>query len=85
MIKNLDYDKNDIDEILTLLGDKYEDIILNENSVTLDNTLWNKELVTTLEAKGYISNPRIAEDKKIRGKKVMSPIKVINIQNFPQP
>lgn len=39
MIKNLDFDKNDIDEILTLLGDKYEDIILNENSVTLDNTL----------------------------------------------
>ena len=74
MIKDLDYDENDIDEILSLLGDKYEKIILNEDGVTLDNTLWNKELVTTLKTKGYILNPRAAEDKKIRIKKrVTSP------------
>lgn len=69
MIKDLDYDENDIDEILSLLGDKYEDIILNEDGVTLDNTLWNKELVTTLKTKGYILNPRTAENKNIRIKK----------------
>ena len=74
MIKDLDYDENDIDEILSLLGDKDEKIILNEDGVTLDNTLWNKDLVTTLKTKGYILNPRAAEDKKIRIKKrVTSP------------
>lgn len=74
MIKDLDYDENKIDEILSLLGDKYEEIILNEDGVTLDNTLWNKDLVTTLKTKGYILNPRAAEDKKIRIKKrVTSP------------
>ena len=74
MIKDLDYDENDIDEILSLLGDKDEEIILNEDGVTLDNTLWNKDLVTTLKTKGYILNPRAAEDKKIRIKKrVTSP------------
>ena len=74
MIKDLDYDENDIDEILSLLGDKDEKIILNEDGVTLDNTLCNKDLVTTLKTKGYILNPRAAEDKKIRIKKrVTSP------------
>ncbi len=46
-----------------------EGLILNEDGVTLDNTLWNKELVTTLKTKGYILNPRTAENKNIRIKK----------------
>lgn len=75
MIKDLDYDDNGIDEILSVLGDKYEDIILNEDGVILDNTLWNKELVTTLKTKGYILNPRAADDKKIRIKKKVTSLK----------
>lgn len=58
MINDLNYNNNDISSLLSLLGGKYEEIKTSNNSIYLENTEWNTNLLTVLKNKMYITSPK---------------------------
>lgn len=69
MIKDLNYNEDEIIDILSLLGEQYESIYLSDDNVSLDNTKYNVELCATLKEKNIITLPKPSEDKKLRVRK----------------
>lgn len=69
MIKDLNYNEDEIIDILSLLGGQYESIYLSDDNVSLDNTKYNVELCATLKEKNIITLPKPSEDKKLRVRK----------------
>lgn len=56
MIKCFDYDENKIITMLNILSGKYKDISERTKHPVLADNNWNKELVTCLKEKGFISS-----------------------------
>lgn len=69
MIKDLNYNEDEIIDILSLLGEQYENIYLSDDNVSLDNTKYNVELCATLKDRNIITIPRPIKDNKLRVRK----------------
>ena len=69
MIKDLNYNEDQIIDMLSLLGEQYEKIYLSDDNVSFDNTKYNVELCATLKNKNIITIPRPIKDNKLRVRK----------------
>lgn len=56
MIQKYSYDDSQIIELLTMIGDKYEEIAERTKHPILKSTDWNRNLVSSLEQCGFISS-----------------------------
>lgn len=65
MIDSFDYDFSKIEELLQILGGKYQEITKAFSRVTLTGNDWNTSLALALSRKGFISYSK-SEDGKIR-------------------
>lgn len=65
MIDSFDYDFSKIEELLQILGGKYQEITKAFSRVTLTGNDWNTSLASALSRKGFISYSK-SEDGKIR-------------------
>ena len=72
MIKDLNYNEDEIIDILSLLGEQYENIYLSDDNVSLDNTKYNVELCATLKDRNIIAIPKPIKDNKLRVRKKIS-------------
>ena len=65
MIDCFDYDFSKVEELLRILGGKYQEITKVSSRVTLTGNDWNTSLASALNRKGFISYSK-GEDGKIR-------------------
>ena len=65
MIDSFDYDFSKIEELLRMLGGKYQEITKAFSRVTLTGNNWNISLASALSRKGFVSYSK-DEDGKIR-------------------
>lgn len=65
MIDSFDYDFSKVEELLRILGGKYQEITKVSSRVTLTGNDWNTSLASALNRKGFISYSK-GEDGKIR-------------------